>query len=362
MRIDMKEKLYGKMLTELRQVAAELDMPRHAAGQMAAWLYKKGVGEIGAMTDISAANRARLAERFEVGLSAPVRETVSSDGTKKYLFAMSGGALVEAALIPGRHTDGDDDERGEGEPAQRLTLCLSSQAGCRIGCAFCATGRQGLQRNITAGEILNQFASIPQRDRLTNIVYMGMGEPLDNPDEVLRSLDILTAPWGYGWSPTRITLSTAGIAPALERFLHESRVHLAVSLHNPFAGERAAIMPVERAYPVERIIETIRRYPMEPQRRVSFEYIVLSGLNDSPRHIAELTKLLGGLSCRVNLIRFHKVPGSSFFSPPQAGMERFRDALARKGIRTTIRASRGEDIEAACGLLSTKHKEAGGRK
>jgi 23S rRNA (adenine2503-C2)-methyltransferase len=344
----MKEKLYGKTLAELRRVAAELDMPRHAAGQIAAWLYKKGADNIGAMTDISAANRARLAERFEIGLSEPVRETVSADGTKKYLFAMSGGALVEAAMIPDTGRDGE-----------RATLCLSSQAGCRIGCAFCATGRQGLQRNLTAGEILNQFTSLPERDRLTNIVYMGMGEPLDNPDEVLRSLDILTSDWGYGWSPTRITLSTAGIAPALERFLRESRVHLAVSLHNPFPGERAAIMPVERAYPVEGIIETIRRHPMEPQRRVSFEYIVLSGMNDSPRHIAGLVKLLGGLSCRVNLIRFHKVPGSPFFSPPQAGMELFRDALTRKGIRTTIRASRGEDIEAACGLLSTKHTGAG---
>ena len=418
----MKERLFGKTLAELREVTAESGMPRHAAGQMAVWLYRRGVKDIAAMTDISAANRALLAERFETGLSAPLRETVSSDGTKKYLFGYttSGGAFA----VSGAEAEGDvnrrslgaeaaataanegTSERGDvifshryrengvvqddhipprqdgiakapadtatspsnpahvliesamipdnGRDNERATLCLSSQAGCRMGCAFCATGRQGLQRNLTAGEILNQFASLPERDALTNIVYMGMGEPFDNPDEVLKSLDILTSEWGYGWSPTRITVSTAGIAPALERFLQESRVHLAVSLHNPFPDERAQIMPVERAYPVEKIVETLRRYPLEPQRRVSFEYIVMSGLNDTPRHIAGLTKLLGGLSCRVNLIKFHKVPGSPFFSPPAEKMERLRDTLTRKGIRTTIRTSRGEDIEAACGLLSTK--------
>jgi 23S rRNA (adenine2503-C2)-methyltransferase len=346
----MNEKLYGKTLAELGDIAAEFAMPRHAAGQMAAWLYKKGASDIAAMTDISAARRAALAGRFEVGLSAPLRETVSVDGTKKYLYGTDGGALIESAMIP-----------DNGREGARATLCLSSQAGCRMGCAFCATGRQGLQRNLTAGEILNQFASLPERDRLTNIVYMGMGEPLDNLDAVLKSLEILTSEWGYGWSPTRITVSTAGITPALERFLAESRVHLAVSLHDPFPDERAAIMPIERAYPVENIVDIINgrflRSQNRPcgshQRRISFEYIVMSGLNDTPRHIAGLTKLLGGLSCRLNLIKFHKVPGSPFFSPPQAAMERFRDALTKKGIRTTIRASRGEDIEAACGLLST---------
>jgi 23S rRNA (adenine2503-C2)-methyltransferase len=313
-------------------------MPRHAAGQMASWLYKKNVRDIDSMTDISAANRALLAGRYGIGLSAPLRETVSADGTKKYLFGSSTGGFVEAAMIPDR---------------ERATLCISSQAGCRMGCDFCATGKQGLAHNITAGDILNQFASLPESDSLTNIVYMGMGEPLDNPDAVLQSLEILTADWGYAWSPTRITVSTAGVAPALERFLTESRVHLAVSLHNPFHDERAAIMPIERAYPIEKIIEIIRRHDFSGQRRVSFEYIVMSGLNDTPRHVAGLAKLLNGLSCRINLIRFHKIPGSPYFSPPQEKMERLRDALSAKGITTTIRASRGEDIEAACGLLST---------
>jgi 23S rRNA (adenine2503-C2)-methyltransferase len=220
-----------------------------------------------------------------------------------------------------------------------------------------------LQHNLLAGDILNQFASLPERDSLTNIVYMGMGEPLDNPDEVLRSLEILTSDWGYGWSPTRITLSTAGVAPALERFLTESNVHLAVSLHNPFPDERAAVMPIERAYSIEHIVEIIRRHFLRSQdslgsqsgqRRVSFEYIVMSGLNDTPRHIRRLAQLLNGLPCRINLIRFHRVPGSPYFSPDTAAMERFRDALSKKGIITTIRTSRGEDIDAACGLLSTK--------
>jgi 23S rRNA (adenine2503-C2)-methyltransferase len=341
----MKDKLFGKTLTQLGEVATALGMPRHAAGQMAAWLYKKNARDIAAMTDISATNRTRLAETYDTGPTHPLKESVSADGTKKYLFAVGGEAsrhFVEAAMIPSRERDGE-----------RATLCLSSQAGCRMGCAFCATGRQGLQANLTAGDILNQFASLPERDHLTNIVYMGMGEPLDNLDEVLRSLEILTAPWGYAWSPTRITLSTAGIAPALERFLAASRVHLAVSLHNPFADERADIMPIERAFPIADIVAMLRDYPLEAQRRISFEYIVMSGLNDSPRHVAGLVKLLGGLSCRVNLIKFHKVPGSPFFSPPAAAMEHLRDTLSKKGIRTTIRTSRGEDIDAACGLLST---------
>jgi 23S rRNA (adenine2503-C2)-methyltransferase len=335
--------LYGKTLAELRDIAAAEGMPRHAAGQIASWLYRRGATDIAQMSDLSAANRARLAERYEAGLAAPTRESASADGTKKYLFGMADGAMVEAAMIP-------DNGRG----GERSTLCLSSQAGCRMGCAFCATGRQGLARNLSTGEILNQFASLPERDRLTNVVYMGMGEPLDNPDAVMRSLEILTADWGYARSPTRVTLSTAGVAPALERFLVGSRVHLAVSLHNPFHEERAALMPIERAWPIEAIVAMLRRHKLEAQRRISFEYIVMSGLNDSPRHVAGLVRLLGELSCRLNLIRFHKIPDSPYFSPPSAAMERMRDELTRRGIRTTIRASRGEDIEAACGLLSTK--------
>ena len=294
------------------------------------------------MTDLSAASRARLAERFTTALHAPERVTVSADGTKKYLFRTAQGHFIESAYIP----DGE-----------RATLCVSSQAGCRMGCRFCATGRQGLQHSLSAAEILNQIVSLPERDRLTNVVFMGMGEPLDNLDNVLRALGIMTADWGFAWSPTRITLSTAGVAPALRRFLDETKVHLAVSLHNPVHEERAAIMPVERAWPIAEVIDILRGYDFTHQRRVSFEYILMSGLNDSPRHIRALCRLLDGIKCRINLIRFHKIPGSPYFSPPDEEIVRFRDTLTAKGIQTTIRASRGEDIQAACGLLSTQELE-----
>ena len=337
-----KNTLYGKNPAELKALCAELGLPRFAAGQIARWLYQRHTEDPMAMSDLSLKNRQLLAERFEQVLSAPIRETVSIDGTKKYLFRTTQGAYIESAYIP----DGE-----------RATLCVSSQAGCRMGCKFCATGRQGLQHSLTAAEILNQIVSLPERDRLTNLVFMGMGEPLDNLDEVLRALEIITAEWGFGWSPTRVTLSTAGVVPALRRFLDESKVHLAVSLHNPFHEERAEIMPVERPWPIAEVAAILREYDFTHQRRVSFEYIVMKGLNDSPRHIRELCRLLDGIKCRINLIRFHKIEGSPYFSPDNEAMIRFRDTLTAKGIQTTIRASRGEDIQAACGLLSTEEQQ-----
>lgn len=291
------------------------------------------------MSDLSLKNRELLAARFGKVLSEPMRVSESVDGTKKCLFRTLQGALIESAYIP----DGE-----------RATLCVSSQAGCRMGCRFCATGRQGLQHSLSAAEILNQIVSLPERDRLTNLVFMGMGEPLDNTDEVLRALDIITSEWGWGWSPTRVTVSTAGVVPELRRFLDSTKVHLAVSLHNPFREERAEIMPVERPWPIAEVAAILREYDFTHQRRVSFEYIVMSGLNDSPRHIRELCRLLDGIKCRINLIRFHKIPSSPYFSPDDEAMCRFRDTLTAKGIQTTIRASRGEDIQAACGLLSTE--------
>ena len=340
----VSEPLYGKNPAELAALCAETGLPRFAARQLARWLYVTHIEDPMLMTDIPAARRALLAERFRQVLTPPERVTESADGTKKYLFRTQQGAYIESAYIP----DGD-----------RATLCVSSQAGCRMGCKFCATGRQGLQHSLTAAEILNQIVSLPERDTLTNVVFMGMGEPLDNTDNVLRALDILTAEWGFGWSPTRITLSTAGVVPELRRLLDSTKVHLAVSLHNPFHEERAAIMPVERAWPVAEVAAILRRYDFTHQRRVSFEYIVMSGLNDSPRHIRELCRLLDGIKCRINLIRFHKIPGSPYFSPDDAAMVRLRDTLTAKGIQTTIRASRGEDIQAACGLLSTSALEGG---
>lgn len=337
------EYLYGQTLPQLEALCNRLEMPRFAAKQIARWLYDKHATTIEAMSDLSARHRALLAEMYEVGLTTPEKVSISTDGTKKYLYRTSQNHFIESAYIP----DGD-----------RATLCISSQAGCRMGCRFCATGRQGLQHSLSTNEILNQIESLPERERLTNVVFMGMGEPLDNLDSLLPALEVLTSAWGFGWSPTRITVSTAGVASRLERFLEATQVHLAVSLHNPFPHERAEIMPIEKAWPIREVVEILRRYDFTHQRRVSFEYIVMSGLNDSPRHIRELCRLLDGIKCRINLIRFHKIPGSPYFSPDDRAMIAFRDALTAKGIHTTIRTSRGEDIQAACGLLSTAQNEA----
>lgn len=337
------EYLYGQTLSQLEALCNRLEMPRFAAKQIARWLYDKHATTIEAMSDLSVRHRALLAETYEVGFTAPEKVSISADGTKKYLYRTSQNHFIESAYIP----DGD-----------RATLCISSQAGCRMGCRFCATGRQGLQHSLSTNEILNQIESLPERERLTNVVFMGMGEPLDNLDSLLPALEVLTSAWGFGWSPTRITVSTAGVASRLERFLEATQVHLAVSLHNPFPHERAEIMPIEKAWPIREVVEILRRYDFTHQRRVSFEYIVMSGLNDSPRHIRELCRLLDGIKCRINLIRFHKIPGSPYFSPDDRAMIAFRDALTAKGIHTTIRTSRGEDIQAACGLLSTAQNEA----
>lgn len=345
------ENLYGMTLARLREICREESLPAFAAGQIARWLYVRHVHSIDAMTDLSLAARQRLATQYEARLTPPLRTSISKDGTKKYLFGSAEDGFIEAAYIP----DGD-----------RATLCVSSQVGCRMGCLFCATGRQGLRRSLSAGEILNQILSIPESNRLTNLVFMGMGEPLDNYDNVVAALEVLTSSWGMAWSPTRITLSTAGVTPQLERLLQETKVHIAVSLHNPFHDQRAEIMPIERAYPVRELADMLRRYDFSGQRRLSFEYIIMEGLNDSPAHIRELRRLLNGLKCRINIIRFHRIPDSPYFSPPQQKIEAFRNALTAGGIHTTIRASRGEDIQAACGLLSTaeamKRAEAGNGK
>ena len=333
-----KIELYGASLEQLRTICESLGLPRFAPKQIAKWLYTRFVTDIDAMTDLSKVAREKLKEHCELGLSAPLKVSVSQDGTKKYLFRTSQGEYIESALIP----DGE-----------RMTLCVSSQAGCKMGCKFCATGRMGFRHQLSATEIINQILSIPERDKLTNLVFMGMGEPLDNIDNLLRTLDILTSEWGMAWSPTRITVSTAGVAKTLPRLLDESKVHIAVSLHNPFPEERKEIMPIENAYSIKEVCDILRRYDFTHQRRVSFEYIVLEGMNCSMRHIKELSRLLDGIKCRINLIRFHKIPDSPFYSPELERIIEFRDTLTKRGIQTTLRASRGEDIEAACGLLST---------
>ena len=338
----LKQQLYGASLDELKALCEQLELPRFAAKQIAGWLYTRFVTDIDAMTNLSKVARERLKEHCELGLSAPLKVSTSTDGTKKYLFRTSQGEYIESALIP----DGE-----------RMTLCVSSQAGCKMGCKFCATGRMGFRHHLSATEIINQILSIPERDQLTNLVFMGMGEPLDNIDNLMRALDILTSEWGMAWSPTRITVSTAGVARTLPRLLDESKVHIAVSLHNPFPEERKEIMPIENSYSIKEVCDILRRYDFTHQRRVSFEYIVLEGMNCSFRHIKELSRLLDGIKCRINLIRFHKIPDSPFYSPELEKIIEFRDTLTKRGIQTTLRASRGEDIEAACGLLSTAEKK-----
>jgi 23S rRNA (adenine2503-C2)-methyltransferase len=339
-----RKRLYGKTLAEIQTIVTEEGLPSYAAKQIAGWLYSREVSEISSMTDLSLKSRSALEERYEVGIDGPVAENAGKDGTKKYLFSLSENRYIETAYIP-------DDERS--------TICVSSQSGCRMGCRFCMTAKQGFQGNLTSNEILNQFRSIPEHPKLTNMVYMGMGEPFDNLSEVLKSLDVMTSAWGYGWSPTRITVSTVGIVDKMQTYLDSTRCHLAVSLHSPFDNEREAMMPVQKAHPVKEVLDIIRSFDFGRQRRVSFEYIVFRGVNDTPAHIKELARILNGIRCRINLIRFHNIPGSEYSSPGIPEMTRFRDALNDKGITATIRASRGEDINAACGLLSTLKQNKG---
>lgn len=329
-------------LAGLQSVTKNLGMPGFAAKQIASWLYDKKVSSIDEMTNLSLKHRELLKGEYEVGVSAPVDEMRSVDGTVKYLYCVGDNRFVEAVYIP------DDD---------RATLCVSSQVGCKMNCKFCMTGKQGFTANLTAAGILNQIISLPERDKLTNVVMMGMGEPLDNLDEVLKALEVMTASYGFAWSPKRITLSTVGLRKGLQRFIEESDCHLAISLHSPVPSQRSELMPAERAFSITEIADLLKNYDFSKQRRLSFEYIVFKGVNDSLIYAKELVKLLRGLDCRMNLIRFHAIPGVDLEGADMETMTAFRDYLTSHGLFTTIRASRGEDIFAACGMLSTAKQE-----
>ncbi len=331
--------LFGKTLSELKEICQGLSLPAFTAKQIADWLYKKDIRTIEEMSNISLRNRELLAEHYTFGLLPPMDCAVSEDGTKKYLYKYGESDFVEAVYIPDK---------------DRATLCVSTQVGCRMNCAFCATARQGLRRNLTCNEILNIIRSLPEYSTLTNLVYMGMGEPLDNYDNVIKSIEILTSDWGFAMSPKRITVSTSGLLPKLKDFLDTTNVHLALSLHNPISEERKEIMPVEKANNIEAIADLLREYDWTGQRRLTFEYIVFEGLNNQKRHVLALLRLLDGLTCRVNLIRFHTIPDTPFVCASEESMIKLREAISAKGVICTIRASRGEDIFAACGLLSTK--------
>ena len=341
----------GMTGTELKEVARELGMPAFTGGQIARWLYQQHVTSIDEMTNISKSNRERLKEHFTVGTMQPIDCQRSVDGTIKYLFPvrtagkpeLSGNAslFVETVFIP---------------DSERATLCVSCQVGCKMNCLFCQTGKQGWEGNLTAADILNQIYSLPEREKLTNIVFMGQGEPMDNLDAVLKATEILTADDGYQWSPKRITVSSVGIRGKLKRFLDESQCHIAISMHSPLHEQRRQLMPAEGQMTIEEVVSLLRQYDFTHQRRCSFEYICFGGLNDSLAHGREIVKLVEGLECRVNLIRFHAIPGVNLPGANEEQMERLRDYLTAHGVFTTIRASRGQDIFAACGLLSTAHK------
>lgn len=336
-----KTPLLGKTLDELKAIATGLGMPSFTGKQLAEWIYQKRVSSIDEMSNISIKNRALLNEQYEVGRTLPVESQVSVDGTVKYLFKTAKNQFIESVFIP------EED---------RATLCVSSQVGCKMNCLFCMTGKQGFGAQLTAQEILNQYYSIPESVQLTNIVFMGMGEPLDNLDNVLKTLEILTADYALGWSPKRITVSTIGLIPGMKKFLESSNCHLAVSMHSPFEEERLKLMPVQKAYSILKVLEELKNYDFSKQRRVSFEYIMFNGLNDTPLHAREMAKLLKGIDCRVNLIRYHAIPGIDLKTSDEKRMTAFRDYLTNNGVMTTIRKSRGEDIFAACGMLSSsKH-------
>ena len=338
----IKTPLIGKTVDEIKTIVAQLGMPAFTAKQITDWIYSKRVFSIDEMTNLSLKNREILAESHEVGRALPSQESASVDGTKKYLFTTPDGNFIETVYIP------DED---------RHTLCVSSQVGCKMNCLFCMTGKQGFTSNLSAAEILNQILSVPEADKLTNLVFMGMGEPMDNLPNLLRALEILTADYGYAWSPRRITVSTIGVIPKMKIYLEHTKCHLAISMHSPFTDERLKIMPVEKPFPIAEVFAELKKHDFSHQRRVSFEYIMFDGFNDSMRHAVEMVRLLKGIDCRVNLIRFHAIPNVDLKTSNEDKMVFFRDYLTSNGITTTIRKSRGEDIFAACGMLSTLEKQ-----
>ncbi len=333
-------------LNELQKVAKEGGMPLFVGKQLAEWIYAKRVSNFDDMVNISKKNKEWLKSRYCIGREEPVTKVKSSDGTVKYLFDYGGGKKIESVYIPDK---------------ERATLCVSSQAGCRMNCYFCATGKQGFKAHLTPAQIINQILSLSTKvagdaGDLTNVVFMGMGEPLDNLDSLLKVLDILTAPWGFAWSPKRITVSTVGKMTELKELLDRTQVHIAISVHSADAKQRESMMPAQKAYPINAVMKLLSGYDFSHQRRLSLEYIMWRNVNDDLAHANQLASLINGQKCRVNLIRFHAIDGVELVPSSEEKMIIFRNYLNSKGIICTIRASRGEDVQAACGMLSTKHK------
>ena len=344
MQSESKQPLIGMTLEELTKVARQGGMPSFVGRQLADWLYKKRVSSFDEMVNISKKNKEWLSTYYTIGRQAPAKSARSADGTVKYLFDYGNGRRIESVYIPDK---------------DRATLCVSSQAGCRMNCYFCATGRSGFKSQLSAAEIINQILSIAPRcagddGDLTNVVFMGMGEPLDNMSQLLVALEILTAPWGFAWSPKRITVSTVGKLTELKELLDRTQVHVAISVHSADPAQRLSMMPVQKAYPIAAVMKLLSGYDFSHQRRLSLEYIMWRNVNDDLQHARQLVALIGNVHCRVNLIRFHAIPGVDLMPSTEEKMIIFRNYLNSKGIIATIRASRGEDIEAACGMLSAK--------
>lgn len=342
---EIKPSLIGMTLEELQDVAYRGKMPRFVGKQLAEWLYDKKITSFDEMANISKKNKQWLAENYIIGRDKPCKSTKSADGTVKYLFNVGEGNTVESVYIPDK---------------DRATLCVSSQAGCKMNCYFCATGKLGFRKQLTAAQIMNQILSIPPAPEkgfepmtpLTNLVFMGMGEPLDNFREVEKVIRILTSDWGFGWSPKRITVSTVGKLPQLKELLDNTQVHVAISVHTADAAQRESMMPAQKAFPISSVMKMLSGYDFSHQRRLSLEYIMWRGVNDDIAHAEMLIKLIGKVDCRVNLIRYHAIPGVDLYPCSEERMMMFRNILNQHGITATIRASRGEDIAAACGMLA----------
>ena len=326
---------------ELETLAESLSVPRYRGRQIASWIYAKGAADIAAMSDLPKEFRQRLAEQAEVALPEVERRTPSQDGSEKLVLRLGDGARIQAVLMP------DED---------RLTLCVSTQVGCGFGCAFCFTGTMGVERNLTAGEIVGQVmtarAGLPAGSRLTHIVYMGMGEPLANYAATVKSIRILTDPRGLALAPRRITVSTVGLVSGIERLAKENlRVNLAISLHATSNEIRDRIMPVNKGFAIEELLQACRRFPVAFRQRITFEYVLLEGINDGAEDARRLVRLLKGIRAKINLIPFNDWEGSGFQRPPLQRILGFQAILLEHGVRATVRWSKGEDIGAACGQL-----------
>ena len=337
----MKPNIKDLALREFESVLSERQEPSYRAQQIWQWLFQKRAASFSEMTNLPAALRVRLAEDFTIGRLAVLKRAVSRDGTQKFLLGLADGHSIESVLIP---------------EAKRLTLCVSTQAGCGFGCAFCATAVLGLKRNLRASEILDQILeagrSLAEDQRITHVVLMGMGEPLANYVETVKALDVMTEThWGIGISPRRITLSTVGLVPQIQRLMEETKVNLAISLHAATDELRGQLMPVNRKYPLEQLMDCCRALPIPRRKRITFEYVLLHGINDSKADASALCQLLQGVRCKVNLIPFNPHPGSVYQRPDDANIQEFQDVLHLHGLQTNIRRPRGDDVQAACGQL-----------